>query len=341
MRSTPSLPRLLSALVLLAGLVVWTGCDSSGLQSEARGQFVVHLTDAPADLQEAVVTVDRVDLVPEDAEEDADEADDEGIITLSDQTRQINLLNLQGGVTETLADVTVPEGTYTQLRLILGDDNYVVLEDGSEQDLTVPSGQQTGIKIILPEVEIEDDGDQVEVTLDFDVEESFIQTGNGQYLLRPTVKVKSISVNGTAVETVGVEGAVTQAGSDAVEVEGIPFTVTPRTEFDGDNGVSGLADLEVGQYVEVEGTLHEDETLEAREVDVEDDDEIERSITARIASKGEETLTLLGVTIEVTPETEFDEEGGLDALAVGDRVEVEYEMQDGVRVATEVEWEDD
>ena len=357
-------PRLIAALFVAGGLLFAAGCDSAGTSSEpAQGSFTLRLTDAPAALDSAVVTVDRVVLVGEDADESDDDGDDsdngddngdddsddgddngeedeDGLITLTDSTRQIDLLQLQNGNTALLADgITVPEGEYSQLRFVLGDENYVVV-DGSRQMLQVPSGQQSGIKIILPEVEIENDGDRLEVTLDFDVDESFIEQGNGTFRFKPTIKVKDVFVNGNSVETVSVEGLVTavDAGAGTMAVDSIPFATTSQTEFDD---TSSLSTLSTGQHVEVEGTVPSDgSTLQAREVDVEDDEELERSITARIEALGDQSFTVLGATIQVTDNTEFDD-GGFGALQTGARVEVDYTFQDGVRVATEVETEDD
>jgi len=355
--------RLIAVLLVTVGVLFVSGCDSAGSSSEpAQGSFTLRLTDAPAALDSAVVTVDRVVLVGEDAEDESDdnesdddngedengdddddngEEDEDGLITLTDSTRQIDLLQLQNGNTALLADgITVPEGEYSQLRFVLGDENYVVV-DGSRQMLQVPSGQQSGIKIILPEVEIENDGDRLEVTLDFDVEESFIEQGDGTFRFKPTIKVKDVFVNGNSVETVSVEGIVTavDAGGGTMAVDSIPFATTSQTEFDDTNSLSTLS---TGQHVEVEGTVPSDgSTLEAREVDVEDDEEVERSITARIEALGDQSFTILGTTIQVTENTEFDDDGGFGALQTGARVEVDYAFQDGVRIATEVEQEDD
>ena len=350
---------LLVALSL--GFFSWVACDSTGTMSEngdAEGRFTLRLTDNPADLEEVNVTVDRVDLVSEDADtddmddedgeepgdEDDSEDEDDEIITLTDEDRTINLLQLQDGVTTTLADVTVPEGTYTQLRFVLGSENFVVTSDGEEQPLQVPSGMETGIKIILPEVEVENDGDQIDITLDFDVEESLIRAGaSGRYIFKPTVKVKSVQVNGEAVQTVEVDGAVSSVdgSGETVTVDGISFAVTDQTEFDADNGPSTPAALQEGQFVEVEGTLRDDGSLVAREVEVEDDDEIERSITAPIESASDDSIALLGVTIDVTDDTEFDDLSRAGELQADDRVEVDYVLSDDTRIATEIEREDD
>jgi hypothetical protein len=351
--------RLVAGLLASVGLLLATGCDSTGPSTgSAQGAFTLRLTDDPADLDSAVVTVDRVELVGEDADDDSDDEDDgnddddgsgdddadgdddgeEGIITLTDSTRQIDLLRYQDGNTALLADdVTVPGGEYSQLRFVLGDENYVVRTDGSRPPLKVGSQE---IKIILPEVEIENDGDRLDVTLDFDVEESFIEQGNGDYRLKPTIKVKNVFVNGNAIETVSVEGPVTavDAGAGIIAVDSINFATTSNTEFE-DDGTS-LSTLSVGQYVGIEGTLPSDgSVLEAREIEGEDDEE--RSITARIEALGDQSLTVLGTTIEVTDNTEFDDDGGFGALQTGTRVEVDYIYQEGIRVATEIETEDD
>jgi hypothetical protein len=173
--------RLVAALFLAVGVLFAVGCDSAGTSSSsaAEGSFTLRLTDAPAALDSAVVTVDRVELVGDDAEDDeesdnrdddngdddngdddngddSDDGDDngadddgeddgEGSIALTDETRKIDLLQLQDGNTALLADgVTVPKGEYSQLRFVLGDENYIVV-DGSKQSLEVPGGQQSGI----------------------------------------------------------------------------------------------------------------------------------------------------------------------------------------------------
>lgn len=373
MLTTHHFTRLLLGLMVGAGLLFAVGCDSSGSMSDGtetepvEGDFTLRLTDAPADLDSAVVTIDRVDLVSEDADDsddgedgdddgndeddDGDDGDDDngdddgeeedGITTLTDSTRQIDLLQLQDGTTALLADgVTVPEGEYAQLRFVLTDDVYVIV-NGERESLMVPSNT---IRIVLPDVEVQNDGDQLDVTLDFDVEDSFVEQGNGSYLFKPKIKVKDVRVNGEAVETVSVEGLVTEvdASNDALSVEGVPFTVGSKTEY-GDLG--SLSAFSVDQYVSVEGTRLDNGTLEAREVETEEQED-ERSVTAPLESKtdtdSERSVTLLGLTIQVDSETEFDDDGGFDTLSQGDRVEVEYtENADGQKVATEIENEDD
>lgn len=296
------------------------------------GHIQVHLTDAPGDIAEAYVTIERVELVP---------SDEDSIVVLSDSTRRLDLLTLQDGVTETLADTTLPAGTYSQIRFIVGNDATIRLEDGSTPRLKVPSGPQTGIKIVVPEFTVSAEQDTVDVTLDFSVEDSFVKAGrSGMYIFKPTVKAQSVLVNGEEEELVEVAGEITAMddGAGTLEVEGIPFAITPDTRFDDDGA---LADFAAGDFVEVSGTVLEDGSLTAREVEAQGEDEMERSVEARIESVGDASLTLLGQELLVTDATEFSDVSGLMALQAGDHVEVEFEIRedDGAKVALEIERE--
>jgi len=61
--------------VVLVAAVMLTGCDVLNSSDPVEGQMRVLLTDAPADIKEAHVTILRVELIGED----------EGVIVLSEQ----------------------------------------------------------------------------------------------------------------------------------------------------------------------------------------------------------------------------------------------------------------
>ncbi len=173
--------------VVVAVAVVLAGCDVLSSSDPVEGQMRVLMTDAPADIAEAHVTIVRVELVGGEG----------GPLVLSDEHQEFDLLTLQDGVTAELADVTIPEGSYHQLRIIVDEEAYLLFEDGSETTLKVPSGTETGIKIQLPEFDIADDSDAVEVLVDFDVEQSFVWAGaSGKYLFKPVIKPEYIEING-------------------------------------------------------------------------------------------------------------------------------------------------
>ena len=80
----------------------------------------------------------------------------------------------------------VPAGHYNEVRLLLGEGSTITV-DGVIEPLTVPSGMSSGYKIkgdfTVPE------GGTVVILLDFDAARSIHQTGNGRWMLRPTVKL--------------------------------------------------------------------------------------------------------------------------------------------------------
>jgi hypothetical protein len=158
---------MLASVLLLVGLGLVAGCDSS-TGPDDLGRMTVLLTDAPFPFDlvaEANVTIGRVELLTEN-----------GIQILTEDEQIYNLLDLQNGVTATLASTPVPEGRVVQIRLIVTAAS-VVLTDDTTFDLQVPSGAQTGIKILTPGAEIEIDA-QTSATLDMDVSDSFVVLGN-------------------------------------------------------------------------------------------------------------------------------------------------------------------
>ncbi len=171
---------------LLAVAVLLTGCDAlSGSGTDSR--MVVRMQDNPDDIAEAWVTIERLELVGDD-----------GVVLLSDEVQDYDLLTLQDGITATLADTPIPSGTYSQLRIVVAEASEVLLEDEETLvTLKVPSGTETGIKVLLNEFEIANDADLVEVLIDFDVAASFVKAGaSGQYIFKPVIKPLSLEVNG-------------------------------------------------------------------------------------------------------------------------------------------------
>jgi hypothetical protein len=171
--------RNLTAVVLAAAVfATTTGCKKDSRQST----MVVHMTDAPAAWAEVNVEIQEV-LV---------HLADSSWMTLNTNAGVYNLLDLQNDVTVVIADSTgVPAGHVTQMRLILGSNNSLSDTSGASFALTIPSGQQTGIKINLNTTL--QANMTTEVLLDFDAEQSVVDLGAGLYLLKPVIKVESIT----------------------------------------------------------------------------------------------------------------------------------------------------
>lgn len=184
-------------LALAAVLAVFlTSCDvNDGMQT---GQLKVTMTDAPADYEAVYVDVQRV-LVHKNANVEPDtsgeeSAGDAGWITLSDEPMRIDLLTLRNGNEITLGETELETGTYSQLRLILGSDNEVVV-NGQSHSLRTPSARQTGIKLNI-NADIEN-GETYTLLVDFDAGRSVVETGNGNYLLKPVLRAANLEATGS------------------------------------------------------------------------------------------------------------------------------------------------
>ena len=220
---------------LAALLLIWattmTGCsDSTEPEAGGDGSIKISMIDAPGDFDEVNVEVIRVEVHRGDDGDDGDEDSDAGSgwHTIDVDTTYVDLLTLTDGGSAVLADSTLPSGYYTQIRLILGDGNNVVV-DGVVHDLEVPSSAQTGLKLNHPFTI--DAGAMYEVTLDFDADRSVHMTGNGRYKMKPVIRVIVDQTSGS------LEGVV-----EPVEARAMIWTTA------GDDTVTAYADTLSGQF---------------------------------------------------------------------------------------------
>lgn len=181
----------------LLTLGVLLGLASCGNNEDGPAKLVVRLTDSPGDYE--AVNVEIVDI-----QVNADNGQgDEGWKSLSGVNTGIyNLLDLTNGTETVLTNSSYPTGFISQIRLILGDNNSVVV-DGETHPLSTPSAQQTGIKLSLNQELLS--GITYSILLDFDAAQSVVKTGGGSYLLKPVVKVVS------EAQDAAIEGSVTPA----------------------------------------------------------------------------------------------------------------------------------
>jgi len=156
-------------------------CDKDNITSGSSGYIAVKLTDAPGNYQQVNVDIQKVSihLVPNSGKSDW--------LDLNTKSGVYDLLKLQNGIDTSIVDTTkLPAGKITQMRLLLGSNNTVMV-DSVIHKLTVPSGSQTGIKLIGQM--IIDPNKTLNVLIDFDASKSIVLNGNGTYHMKPTVKV--------------------------------------------------------------------------------------------------------------------------------------------------------
>ena len=107
-----------------------------------------------------------------------------------------NLLELTGGNSALLGELTLPTGKYTQIRFMLDISEkgshkanpgcYIEFADNSTEPLFAPSGDKTGYKAIGRFEVIANE--TVEVTADFDARKAVVAAGSS-YILKPTIKL--------------------------------------------------------------------------------------------------------------------------------------------------------
>ncbi|MCM2359951.1 MAG: DUF4382 domain-containing protein [Geobacteraceae bacterium] len=188
----------LAGLLVLALLVVvqLPGCGgSSGGGAAASGTLQVGLTDRPSDeFQQVVVSIREVRVVPAGMENAADNDPGLPVVATFAAPHTVDILTLRFQQ-DVLGTITLPAGSYSQVRLILdpnpagqGSDpvNYLVLKSAPtvKIPLTTPSGQQSGLKV-LGKFEVEP-GIINAILLDFDPNTAIVPRSNGGYNLKPT-----------------------------------------------------------------------------------------------------------------------------------------------------------
>jgi len=223
-------------IMLILFSVVLTGCGDNG----GKGTLNIQITDAPYPLDliaEARVTIDKIEVHVSDSP-----TEDSGFLTLPlAAPKTFNLLDLRGGVTETLVNADLSEGTYGQIRLVVSS-AYIKLNDGREPVLDVPSGGQSGIKI-FPNPPITVTG--TELILDFDVGQSFLPIPAApkkaeeieKFKFHPVIRV----VNSTS--TGSISGTVTNQ-NDASPIEDATLAA-----FEGTIEVASTSSKSDGSYL--------------------------------------------------------------------------------------------
>jgi hypothetical protein len=123
--------------------------------------------------------------------------------------------------------------------LILGSENYVQLKDQADKiKLETPSAQQSGLKLNVHQ-DITN-GVLYTLLLDFDVAKSIHQTGNGKYMLKPTIRTVLNAVGGS------IKGYV-KPNSFQTSVLAIQGSDTVASTY-SDNGNYLIKGLGAGSY---------------------------------------------------------------------------------------------
>lgn len=205
-----------AVLALLAGCggsSGYSGMPSTGTSSSTVG---ASLMDAPFRTSAGTVTavnvaVQKVELVGSGGPQ---------VIASFSPSQQINLLNYQTQAL-TLGSGPVPAGQYQQLRLVLDTsqaNNTSVVVNGQSYPLTIPSasgpggfgnntqtdsGDGPGTSGIKVNINLSAQaGQNYGYLIDFNAAESIVQTGSGNYLMKPVLVATPQNLAGSIAGTV-------------------------------------------------------------------------------------------------------------------------------------------
>ena len=275
--------RFLSILTILVTSFAFTACSSNS--GSGTGTMQVSLTDAPAAYDEVNIEITQV-LVNKD--EDAEEPDEDGEgnedgdddkngwYSIMDNSMTVNLLDYQNGATLDLGQTELEAGRYNQIRLMLGDDNTVVI-DGETYALVTPSAKQSGYKLNV-QADVEE-GQVYDLVIDFDASQSITVTGNDRYILRPVLRTVDLeeqaSISGTVLpleaepwvyaivgeDTVGTQPNEENGNFSLVGLDDNTYDVlfAPTNNAYADSLVEGI-ELEDGEQFEFESTIELENT---------------------------------------------------------------------------------
>lgn len=201
--------KIMATVLSVAAVLSACSDSSNGITGSGAGRLSVQLTDAPGDLKAAYVKIDKIILLRSDADSAA--ADSTRRIELTPNTTDyINLLNLTGGkLLDLVNSASVPNGTYSQLRVVVTD-AYVTLNDGrtfatstatlpagvsASGTLKCPSCAQSGYKVNFSSGGLTIAGNST-VVLDFDAGQTFgHEAGNsGQWIMHPVLRATATTI---------------------------------------------------------------------------------------------------------------------------------------------------
>jgi hypothetical protein len=165
--------------MILAGCGGGGGSESSG----SSGTISINITDAkpmlPDGVQEVLITFDEVSVHKSGGGWTS--------LPLSDTTYEIDLLQfIDGKTTQLVPPVQLESGKYTQVQI--GVTRATLVTSSGNYTMIIPSDNLKTDKNFEFTVE---GGGAVDLTVDFDLSQSIVVTGNDTYQLKPVLHINS------------------------------------------------------------------------------------------------------------------------------------------------------
>ena len=237
------------------------GGSSSGLGTTPTAQNAtmnVALIDAPFAMSGNTVTavnlgIDKVEVVGNGAAPT--------VIQTFSTPDVVNILNYISAATPLSFTGSIPAGTYQQIRLLLDTATTTIVYTDSNgvshtAPLTVPSGTSGG----FGNADSTDAGDgpgtaglKVNVgldalagqtygfLLDFNADQSIVETGNGSFMLKPVIVATEQATSGSLSGTVVNRAGKPVAGAEVEALQGSTVVNSGVTDANGNFSVNALA----------------------------------------------------------------------------------------------------
>ena len=191
---------LLSISILAILVFSGTYCKKDAEKS----RLTVYLIDAPADYDAVNIEVVGIQVK---ASTDPGEG---GWTTMPMPVSPIiyNLLEFTNGMETLLSTFELPAGKVSQLRLILGENNSIVVNGiSSALPLEVPSGSESGLKFNIHADLV--GGVEYKLWIDFDCLRSVVVNGAGEHILKPVIRTFTEATSGA------IKGVVSPLAANA------------------------------------------------------------------------------------------------------------------------------
>jgi hypothetical protein len=212
---------ILSLTACTSGGDATTTVAGGGRGGTEYGFISLSVTDAPIDnATEVWVQFDGVEFMPSSGS-----SQQKPILIMFDTPMNINLLELQGTKSKALlTDEILPTGIYDWLELKITAvkdgvmDSYIVLNDGTVNELDMPSGNEIGLTIVgglevianMPSAK----------TIDINLRESIVMNNPNDFQIQPVIKLVSNNESGSIEGTVRSKTLTSSRCSDSDPLTG-------------------------------------------------------------------------------------------------------------------------
>lgn len=183
--------------------------------------YSVRMTDAPGPYNAVFIDLQGVEITGSGGK----------AVVMNVNAGIYNLLNFSNGLDTLIASGSLDDAKVQQIRLILGPNNSVVVNNVS-LPLSTPSADQSGLKLQVNHTL--QAGVNYEVLLDFDANESIVETGGGTYKLKPVIRTIETAISGS------IKGKVLPAGTLSVVNAIYGTTYSSNVNANGDFIIKGL-----------------------------------------------------------------------------------------------------